>query len=167
MIVGSYYYGKNVKRCVGRLDGYADEKQKENGKEREFKRNIKDGRVQRIGSWIDAFVLGDVYILGFGMDFSEADLWWLIEYKTNHKDICGKTFFYNPRKNNQNNCIINHTKECKMKVDFVDSESSLQMLLSIYDVKIKDLNTKITCNDDYKSFYIKAISDIKKNIKKS
>ena len=33
------------------------------------------------GCWLDSFVLGNVNILGLGMDFSELDLWWLLNRK--------------------------------------------------------------------------------------
>ena len=32
-------------------------------------------------SWIDYFLIGDVYILGFKLDFSESDIWWLLSFK--------------------------------------------------------------------------------------
>ena len=32
-------------------------------------------------SWIDYFLVGDVYILGFKLDFSESDIWWLLSFK--------------------------------------------------------------------------------------
>ena len=41
-------------------------------------------------SWVDYFMLGNVYIVGLGLDPSEADLWWLINCKKRHKnDLCG------------------------------------------------------------------------------
>lgn len=35
-------------------------------------------------SWIDYFMLGDVYMVGLGLDISEMDLWWLISCKKLH-----------------------------------------------------------------------------------
>ena len=34
-----------------------------------------------IKSWLDWFIVGDVYSVGFGWDFSEIDLWWAAERK--------------------------------------------------------------------------------------
>lgn len=34
-----------------------------------------------IRSWIDCFMLGDIYIVGLGMALSELDLWWLVNCK--------------------------------------------------------------------------------------
>ena len=48
-------------------------------------------------SWIDAFMLGDVYILGQGLDFAEMDLWWLIERKHNLPQNHGSIYFYEPK----------------------------------------------------------------------
>ena len=36
---------------------------------------IKD---KSIISWIDLMFTTDVYIVGFGMDFSEQDIWWIL-----------------------------------------------------------------------------------------
>ena len=32
-------------------------------------------------SWVDYFLIGNVTIVGLGMDFSEFDLWWLVNAK--------------------------------------------------------------------------------------
>lgn len=39
----------------------------------------------RVLSWLDYFLLGDVYAVGFGFDPSEFDVWWAIERKTREK----------------------------------------------------------------------------------
>ena len=48
-------------------------------------------------SWLDAFMTGDVYILGQGFDFAEMDLWWLVNRKKLDKNAGGKIFFYEPK----------------------------------------------------------------------
>ena len=30
-------------------------------------------------SWVDLFLTRNVHILGFGLDFSELDIWWLLD----------------------------------------------------------------------------------------
>lgn len=48
-------------------------------------------------SWIDVFFRDDVHIIGFGMDYSEADIWWTIYYKQrlgNDGKKVGRTIFY-------------------------------------------------------------------------
>ena len=48
-------------------------------------------------SWLDSFILGDVFILGFGFDFSELDLWWLLNRRQREKAQKGELFFYEPK----------------------------------------------------------------------
>ena len=162
MVLGHYYYGKLLRRCVARLDGtnerLEDKKSVYDGKEKEFTRNLRLKRPQKIGSWIDAFVLGDVHILGFGMDFSEADLWWLIEYKRNHPEFCGKTTFYEPEKSNSFMCMLDSNFVCNQAKDYTSSEQCKHLLLKkTYDVEIKTLGITVRNADDYKLFYTRAI----------
>lgn len=43
---------------------------------------LQEEQKKRIcGSWLDYFLLGDVWSVGFGLDVSEFDLWWAIERK--------------------------------------------------------------------------------------
>lgn len=162
MVLGHYYYGKLLRRCVARLDGSKNATEGGHsiysGKEQEFKRNIKAKRPQKIGSWIDAFVLGDVYILGFGMDFSEADLWWLVEYKSNHPDLCGKTTFFEPEKDNPTVCEFDRSSACNKSQGYIPSEQCKHLLLKeTYHVDIKSLGVTIRNSSDYQEFYSKAI----------
>lgn len=55
-------------------------------------------------SWIDVFLRDDIHILGFGLDYSEIDLWWLLIFKEKQKlkarkysrsPRVGDTLFYN------------------------------------------------------------------------
>ena len=50
--------------------------------------------TQRASSWIDAFILGDVHILGFGYNTSEFDMWWLLDCKMREKANTGKVHYY-------------------------------------------------------------------------
>lgn len=167
MIIGSYYYGKLLRRCVERLDGSSEPE--EEGKKRNskgsrtslFKALNKQGKPIRIGSWIDAFVLGDVYMLGFGLDFSESDIWWLLEYKANHCDICGSTFFYEPQSETSNNCVHNAMIPCDKRAQFFDGNQCKTYLLeNTYKVKTINFEIAVANNEDYVRFYEKAIQDI-------
>lgn len=165
MILGHYYYGKLLRRCVARLDGtkeiLEDKKLVYHGKEKEFTRNIKVKRPQKIGSWIDAFVLGDVYILGFGMDFSEADLWWLIEYKRNHPNFCGKTIIFDPEKNNTTKCEYDSTIPCGKLDRCIRANQCRNLLLKeTYGVHTETLGITIQNSQDYRTFYSTAIEAI-------
>lgn len=117
------------------------------------------------GSWLDSFIMGNVYILGFGFDFSELDLWWLINRKKRETaEPHGKVIYYTPE---------------------YSPDAGKYALLSAYDVEIRHLGFKLMenieedpCEEDlasydlekktigdfnanvYKTFYEKAIEDI-------
>lgn len=119
--------------------------------------------------WLDSFIMGNVYILGFGFDFSELDLWWLINRKKRERtEPHGKVIFYEPESTNY---------------------ASKYALLSAYGVEIRHLGFKLaelieedSCEEDreaqmeeknrinrfnasiYKDFYNKAIEDIEKDM---
>jgi hypothetical protein len=40
---------------------------------------------QKPHSWVDLFMLRDVHIVGFGLEFTEVDIWYLISYKARLK----------------------------------------------------------------------------------
>lgn len=79
MILGAYYYGNLLGKVI--------ELNKRRG------RHYSSEQPPNIRSWTDAFILGDVYILGFGFGFAESDLWWLLNRKKREGNV-GKTFFY-------------------------------------------------------------------------
>ena len=95
-------------------------------------------------SWIDSFILGDVYILGFGFDLSEVDLWWLLERKKREISEHGKVVYYNIADEED-------AKNNKPKLD----------LLNVLGAKINFLTVK---NGDYRSEYEKAIFKIRQCI---
>lgn len=131
IILGHYYYGNLLKQYQKFFD---------DRKNKQFENESK-GRPPIMESWLDAFVMGDVYVLGFGFDFSEFDLWWLLNRKKREKASHGKVYFYEPTSGNE----IKH------------------MLLETYDVQIECLGYRQS-NPDYTSFYQAAITDIRKRI---
>ncbi|MBQ6479170.1 MAG: hypothetical protein IJI44_07385 [Erysipelotrichaceae bacterium] len=162
MILGNFYYGKNLRRCVERLDGSLD--RKINGKIVEFRKNMKDRKPQKIGSWVDAFILGDVYVLGLGLDFSESDIWWLIECKCNNKDISGTTTLYEPVTVHKNMCILDKDRECDIPSEFAVEKQCRDMLLKeVYGVHIDSLGITINDTEDYRVFYNRVIDKMLEN----
>ena len=67
MVMGHYYYGI----LVGTIRDYIA---KNNGYWKDCRNK---GRLVKVKSWIDYFLMGDVYVDGFGMDLSEYEFWWL------------------------------------------------------------------------------------------
>lgn len=47
-------------------------------------------------SWVDSFLFGDVYMLGFGAAPDESVFWWLMERKKRMERKSGSVYFYEP-----------------------------------------------------------------------
>lgn len=45
-------------------------------------KRIRAGKSFKRDSWIDLFFTDDVHILGFGLDYVEMDIWWLLTYRS-------------------------------------------------------------------------------------
>ena len=86
MILSHYYYANLLHRIMDYVDKNS----------RYYMHRQQYGKHQPIQSWLDSFILGDVYILGFGMDFSELDIWWLLNRKKRENAIHGQVFYYEP-----------------------------------------------------------------------
>lgn len=97
----------------------------------------------RFESWVDYFLLGDVYMLGLGMDFSEFDLWWLLGRRLREKADCGQIIFYEPSK-----------AENMVK----------QFALEDCGVQVENFGMNISESRDYDAFYQAAIQDIAKRV---
>lgn len=96
-------------------------------------------------SWLDSFILGDIYVMGFSFDFSEVDMWWLLERKKRERAKIGTIYFYEPK-----------SEETYYKKE----------LLKVFGVEIIDFNYSIKDND-YREFYNMVIKDIEQKISKN
>lgn len=85
MVIGQLYYGKLLSEVTSRASVVASNYISTNTAEKAF---------QPL-SWVDYFLIGDVYVFGFRLDYSEIDIWWLLSYK---KSLFpeSKLFFYAP-----------------------------------------------------------------------
>ena len=141
MILGHYWYGKLLYKIIEE-----SEKNKDH-----YARNQKEGKLIERNSWMDSFILGDVYVLGFGFGLSEVDLWWLLNRKQRERAEHGRVYFYELRSEKQ-----------REKTE----------LLKLMDVEVLDLgfsDTEKTTPDgkpDYKAFYQAAINDIRRKMMK-
>lgn len=136
MILGHYYYGNLLYKYQEFL------KKRGNC----YYHNQRHQKEQEIKSWIDAFILGDVYILGFGLDFSEMDLWWLLNRKKREKAETGKVYYFAPEE-----------EDFDVKTE----------LLKVYDVQVEHMGyrqkeMKETGNLAYRRFYQDAIKEIER-----
>lgn len=134
IILGHYYYGMLLRK-------YQEELEKRGN--RQYDRQCK-GLPPIMDSWVDAFIMGDVYVMGFGFDFSEFDLWWLLNRKKREKASHGKVYYYEPSYGNE-------TKH---------------MLLESYGAEIRCLGYRQK-TVDYLSFYRDAVADIRKQMEEN
>lgn len=91
-------------------------------------------------SFIEIFLLDDLYILGYGLDYSEYDIWWLLE---NRKRFSLK----------QHNKIYYFT--CNN-----DLSKNKKLLLKNNEISLIETKTK-PINNDYKSIYNEILNIIK------
>lgn len=137
MVLGHYFYGNTVARMKAYLEQYGGL----------YSHYQKQGQDKPLCSWLDAFIMGDVYVLGFGFDLSEFDLWWLLNRKKLEKADHGKVYFYQP-----------HTAAFDEKLQ----------LLKLMNVETLDCGFAESCDNpcDYQAFYNAVIQDIQERITK-
>ena len=139
MILGHYWYGKLLYKII---------EESEKNKDR-YARNQKEGKPTELNSWMDSFILGDVYVLGFGFGLSEVDLWWLLNRKQRERADHGRVYFYELR--------------CEKQREKTE-------LLKLMDVEVLDLGfsdiekTTPGGKPDYKAFYQAAVTDIRQKL---
>lgn len=85
IVMGHHYYGKLLTEVTKRADNV----------NRVYRSTQTKGSNFYPLSWIDYFLIGDVYIIGFALDTSEIDIWWLLSYKKMAFEN-SKAFFYSP-----------------------------------------------------------------------
>ena len=63
-----------------------------------------ENRELVVHSWLDWFLIGDVFTVGYGFGFSEIDLWWALERKKRENAQVGKLFYMNVGKDKPAEC---------------------------------------------------------------
>ena len=116
MILGHYYYGKLLSKMQQYVSSLIARAKANNAREQDLK----------IRSWMDYFMLGDVYIVGLGMALSEMDLWWLV------------------------NCKKRHFPETNVILYKPDIKLEEMLLAEAYGIKVE---TDGLVNNDYKAYY--------------
>ena len=134
MILGAYYYGNLLGKMI--------DLNKKRGNYYSLPRTT--GEPPKIRSWTDAFILGDVYILGFGFGFSETDMWWLLNRKKRERGSVGKTYFYELKPPSEIN---------RAKLD----------LLKLMGVRIIYNTVE---DNDWQAAYERAVADIERKVRK-
>lgn len=85
VIMGHYFYGK----LLSSIQSYISTMLKG------WRMRQILGHDFEIRSWVDSFMTDDVYMVGFGMDLCEADIWWLACCKKRHFPD-SRIYFYVP-----------------------------------------------------------------------
>lgn len=134
MIMGAYYYGNLLGKII--------DLNKRRGKY--YSQTRESGQTPKIRSWSDAFILGDVYILGFGFGFAESDMWWLLNRKKREQSRVGKTYFY----------------ELKPKESINRAKTDLLEIMGV------EMICRGVSDGDWQSAYEWAVGDIEKRIGK-
>ncbi len=89
IVLGYYSYAK----CIGQLSQYNKDLSNKIKEAQETETDIK------IMSWLDWFIIADVYMVGFGFDFSEFDIWWALERKAREYADVGKLTYFSSNQN--------------------------------------------------------------------
>ena len=93
-------------------------------------------------SWIDYFIMADLYIVGQSFDFSEFDLWWLLNRRIRERGKIGKVVFYEPvKKDNSHklNALDAMGVECKTLDIVINDETENYKYQEFYQKVIKDI----------------------------
>lgn len=137
MIIGSDYYSRLTSRVI----------EEAGKKERYDRKEDKNPDLITVNSWVDALLFGDVYVLGFGYDYSEQDLWWLLNRKAVETKIkTGTTYYYEP----------GSSDDIRIK----------KSLLKVFHVETEGLDMGYKENFSYKDFYQDAIDEIAGKVKR-
>lgn len=136
MILGHYYY-------AGLLSKLNEINKKRNYR---YKMNSKYNKPTDIKSWFDGFITGNVYILGFGMSYSETDIWWLLNRKSREEATHGKTVYFNIHDKSKDN----------------SENETLCKMLEIIGVEVESIDVN---DNDWVNAYQIAINKIKNDTK--
>lgn len=95
-------------------------------------------KESKIYSWLDIFLRDEVHILGFGLDYTEIDLWWLLSYKARLRHKRGNSL-------NVGETYFHHFYEQSIS----DKEKAKHLILESLGVIVKPKNV----NGDFKRAY--------------
>ncbi len=130
LVLSYYSYANAVSRMI--------ELNKQRGNDYQ---NLQEaGETLECYSWLDYFIMGNVFAVGFGFNTSEFDVWWAIERKAREKAKHGLLHAY---------MISDRGFENAQRV--------------LFDA-MKVVNHEISVTDQYSIGYQQAIQDIGKNI---
>lgn len=135
---------------IGKIDDYINGKYKYNKRLMQSMSiyNKIETEKLKVLSWIDLFFFSDIHIIGFGMDYSELDLWYvlmkrkMIQVELGMDKVNNRIFYYE-----------------KLK------DKDKQELLNLYDVQVIDIDTEPD-GTNYYPVYHDYIDIIEQNMNK-
>ena len=142
MILGHYWYGNMLSKMHEEL---------KHNRQNQYYEHQRDGSAIIYDSWLDSFIMGDVYVIGFGFDVSEVDLWWLLNRKYREKAETGRVYFYE---------MINHDNRVREKIE----------LLRLMNVEIDNFGMEKPDKENprkteiYRNFYTRALEAIRQKM---
>ncbi len=142
-VIGHYYYGNMLFRIKEEADRVS--KKQEPGEEQQ--------------SWVEAFLYGDIYCVGFGFGLSELDMWWLLNRKARETRNEGKLYFYDPNPVGYN--------EKRDLLSQLHSRSTGEPIVEMLDLGFSlsgEGEGKRIENGDFRDFYAAVIEDLKNRI---
>lgn len=124
-------------KLIGKL---VEENNKNSNKYVSFENHLK------INSWLDYFIVGNLYIIGFSMDFSEVDLWWILNRRKREKGTVGIIHFFASEDNSE---------------ALILSLENFGVMVHRYDKIANKYNANSDNTDYYNELYLKIFEDIK------
>ncbi len=116
---------------------------------------------RNVMSWVDHFFVSDIHFIGYSMDFSEIDVWWLLNKRMRMK--------WEDKKIQLQNDIIFHCYDGSKPMGSGVSKACCGRMHDVHKDRIdvlKSFGVKIAsdkCSDNYESHYGKVLDDIKDN----
>ena len=162
IVLGHDRYGRLLKRII------------EICSDLDYRKITKRNEPHCFTSWPELFLFGDIYVIGFGFDQSEFDLWWLLRRKQRERYGDGRVFFYDkcisekeripsdslltPEAKEEDRNIRQHNRAVRKKI-------LRDKLLSAHGVQILDCGS--SNETEYDEFYKRAFADVRLRIEES
>lgn len=148
MIFGHYFYGN----LLSKFQQYLEKRSID------FENTLRHGVDLEMESWLDYYILGDIYILGFGFDVSELDMWWLLAHKKQMEHSRGTVYFFDPHFPP----ALDEKDEKLSTAELLryEKEEMKYQLLRAYGVEIRHCPKLEEGKDSFAQFYDRATLEI-------
>lgn len=129
IMIGLDHYGGYVSKINDYVKGnYRITKGKKNKRLKSIKEKIKSGKFDGI-SWVELFFNSNLHILGFGMDYSEIDLWWILNKRArlmSEIKINNTITFYSDKMNSEKKGLLKSLNVEVIEIEVLNNNYSEQ-----------------------------------------